>query len=259
VKRDDRQQAIMDLLVTDGEVEMDALADRFAVSRMTIHRDLDDLEGAGLLRKIRGGATIRSGTQFESDFRFRERQGAPAKLAMARAALRLVEPGMTVMINDGSMAAILGQQLAACRPLTVITNNAAVMDALKAEAGITLIALGGVYSAKFNAYLGKVTEDALAHLRADLAFISSPAVSGLEVFHMDETVVRSKQAMMRQGARRVLLVNHSRFGKAALHRLAALSEFHHIITDQPPAPEARAALDEAGLSLTIADPQEAEA
>ena len=42
-------------------------------------------------------------------------------------------------------------------------------------------------------------------------------------------------------------------------RLAALSEFHHIITDQPPAPEARAALDEAGLSLTIADPQEAEA
>ena len=27
MKRDDRQQAIMDLLVTDGEVEMDALAD----------------------------------------------------------------------------------------------------------------------------------------------------------------------------------------------------------------------------------------
>ena len=29
---------------------------------------------------------------------------------MAEAALELVEPGMTVMVNDGSMAALLGGQ-----------------------------------------------------------------------------------------------------------------------------------------------------
>lgn len=258
MKRDDRQQAIMDLLVTDGEVDLDALSDRFQVSRMTIHRDLDDLETAGLLRKIRGGATIRSGTQFESDFRFRERQDGPAKTAMAEAALRLVEPGMSVMINDGSMAAILGKMLTARRPLTVITNNAAVIDALKAEAGITLIALGGVYSAKFNAYLGKVTEDALAGLRADISFISSPAVSGLEVFHMDDAVVRAKRAMILQGAIRVLLVNHARFGRAALHRLATLDEFDHIITDASPAEDNLTALRQAGLTLTISDTEKAE-
>ncbi|ETX30827.1 DeoR/GlpR family DNA-binding transcription regulator [Roseivivax isoporae] len=253
MKRDDRQQAIMDMLVAEGEVELDALSERFGVSKMTIHRDLDDLEGAGLLRKIRGGATIRSGTQFESDFRFRERQDSEAKTAMARAALRLVEPGMSVMINDGSMAAILGQMLVARRPLTVITNNAAVIDALRAEAGVTLIALGGVHSAKFNAYLGKVTEDALAGLRADIAFISSPAVSGLEVFHMDDSVLRAKRAMMDRAARRVLLVNHARFGHAALHRLATLAEFDHIITDSAPDPETCAALRAAGLPLTLSD------
>ena len=258
MKRDDRQQAIMDVLVAEGEVEVDALSERFAVSRMTIHRDLDDLEAAGLLRKIRGGATIRSGTQFESDFRFRARQDGAAKTAMAQAALRLIEPGMSVLINDGSMAATLGQMLMARRPLTVITNNAAVIDALRGEAGITLIALGGVYSAKFNAYLGKVTEDALAQLRADICFISSPAVSGLEVFHMDDDVVRTKRAMIAQGALRVLLVNHTRFGRAALHRLGHLSEFDHIITDTTPARENLTAFHKAGLTLTIADTQEAD-
>ncbi len=251
MKREERQQAIMDLLVAEGAVELDDLSNRFAVSKMTIHRDLDELEGDGLLRKIRGGASIESGTQFESDFRFRERQGGPAKTSMAEAALQLVEPGMTVMINDGSMAAILGRRLVTKRPLIVITNNAAVIDALRGEAGITLIALGGVYSSKFNAYLGKVTEDTLAQLRADIAFISSPAAQGLDVFHMDDDVVRAKRAMIEQATRRCLLINHTRFGNAALYRLAALSEFDDIITDEAPDEKTMAELDRAGLTLTI--------
>ena len=111
MKRDERRQAIMDLLVGARAVDLDDLADRFAVSRMTIHRDLDDLEQAGLLRKVRGGATIEAGTQFESDFRIRALQDSDAKARMARAALDLVEPGMTVMVNDGSMAALLGANL----------------------------------------------------------------------------------------------------------------------------------------------------
>lgn len=258
MKRDERQNAIMDLLVAEGEVELDTLADSFAVSKMTIHRDLDELEGAGLLRKMRGGATIRSGTQFESDFRLRERQGAVAKSAMAETALKLIEPGMTVMINDGSMAAVLSQKLIAKRPLTVITNNAAVIDALKAESGIKVIALGGVYSSKYNAFLGRITEDALAQLRADIAFISSPAVYALEVFHMDEAVVGTKRAMMAQARRCCLLVNHARFGHAALHKLADLSEFDHIITDRLPEPDACAALEQAGLKLTISGTEEAD-
>ena len=86
MKREDRRQAIMDALIAERAVELDALADRFAVSKMTIHRDLDELEQAGLLRKVRGGATIEAGTQFESDFRIRALQDGEAKARMARAA-----------------------------------------------------------------------------------------------------------------------------------------------------------------------------
>lgn len=256
VKRNDRQRAIIELLVNQGEVGLDDLAGRFGVSKMTIHRDLDELEGEGLLRKVRGGATIEASTQFESDFRFRERQGTEAKAAMAEAALTLVEPGMTVMVNDGSMAALLGARLVEKCPLTVITNNAAVIDALRAEPGVTLIGLGGTYSAKFNAFLGTLAETALAGLRADLAFISTPAVSGLEAFHMDDGVVRAKRAMMASATRRCLLVNHLRFDRTALHRLARLDEFDVIITDKAPSAAVRAALEGAGLDVTVANAKE---
>lgn len=234
MKREDRQQAIMDLLVAQGAVDLDDLVSRFAVSRMTIHRDLDDLETAGLLRKIRGGATIEAGTRFESDFRYRERQGGTTKARMAQTALDLIEPGMTVLINDGSTAAALGRALVAKRPLTVITNNAAILDALRDETGVTLIALGGVYSPKYNAYFGKLTEDALANLRADLVFISTPALADGAAFHPEESVIATKRAMMRAGGQVWLMVNHARFGHSALHKLADLTAFDGLITDTAP-------------------------
>ncbi|SEL08520.1 DeoR/GlpR family DNA-binding transcription regulator [Pacificibacter marinus] len=252
MKREDRKQAIMDLLVSNGAVDLDDLAQRFTVSKMTIHRDLDDLETAGVMRKIRGGGTIDAGTQFESDFRFRAQQDRDAKNAMAETALTLIEPGMTVMINDGSMAATLGARLPERRPLTVITNNAAILESLKNETGITLIATGGVYSAKFNGYFGMMTEAALTALRADVAFISAPAVSGLEVFHMNETVVRAKRAMIAAGAKTYLLVHHNRFGRTALHKLADLSEFDAVITDAKPDADSLTAIDQANLKLTFA-------
>ena len=253
MKRDERQQAIMDLLVEQGSVDLDDLATRFVVSKMTIHRDLDELEQAGVLRKIRGGATTEAGTQFESDFRFRERRSGASKDRMTTEALKLVEPGMTVMVNDGSTAAVLGRRLVEKRPLTVITNNGAVIDALRDEAGITLIALGGTYSAKFNAYFGVVTECALERLRADIAFISVPAVSGMQAFHMDDEVVRAKRAMQASATQSCLLVNHARFDRTALHKLCDLTDYAAIITDDTPSDAARDALVTGGVALTIAN------
>jgi DNA-binding Lrp family transcriptional regulator len=52
----DRQREILNLLEEQGSVRIDALSDRFGVSAMTIHRDLDQLQMGGRLRKVRGGA-----------------------------------------------------------------------------------------------------------------------------------------------------------------------------------------------------------
>jgi DeoR/GlpR family transcriptional regulator of sugar metabolism len=233
MKPEERRQAIIDILVESRAVALDDLAARFAVSKMTIHRDLDDLEQAGVLRKVRGGATIDAGTQFESDFRFRELQEADIKRAIAEAAADLVEPGMTVMINDGSMASVLGEVLARRHPVTIITNNAAILERNKGESGVALMGLGGLYSLKFNGYFGIVTEQALSRLRADIAFISAPAIAGRLAYHMDETVVRTKRAMMASSRQTCLLINSRRFGHTALHVLADLNEFGTVISDRP--------------------------
>lgn len=52
----DRRRQILALLQEQGIVLIRNLSERFDVSHMTIHRDLDQLEEGGHLRKVRGGA-----------------------------------------------------------------------------------------------------------------------------------------------------------------------------------------------------------
>lgn len=244
-----RRQAIMDLLMDAGSASVDDMASRFDVSRMTIHRDLDELEQAGLLRKTHGGASIQSSPQFESDFRYREKIATAEKHRIAAHAAGFIEPGQIIIIDDSSTAGALADYLSAIRPLTVITNNLGVIGKLSGVNGITLISLGGQYNKRFNGFFGIITEEALRAVRADIAFLSSSAIHGASAFHQDQEVVQTKRQMMRSAARTHLLVDHKKFGKSALHFLTALDGFDVVLTGAEIDMAHEASLREAGINL----------
>lgn len=253
MKLDDRRRGIIDLLMETGSASVDELSFRFGVSRMTIHRDLDDLERDGLLRKLRGGASLQSDAQFESDFRYRQRQAVPEKRRIAALAAQFVEPGQTVMVDDSSTAGNLTRHLVDLRPLTVITNNLSVVQDLADEGGITVIAIGGQYSKKFHGFFGLPAEEALRSLRADIAFVSTSAIDGTSAFHQDQEVVQTKRLMIAGARRRYLLADHSKFGRTALHFMAPLAVFDAVVTGGEPPQEVRAALEAEGVLLKVAD------
>ncbi|MBP7002628.1 DeoR/GlpR family DNA-binding transcription regulator [Amaricoccus sp.] len=246
-----RRQAIMEALIEAGSATVDDLSARFAVSRMTIHRDLDELEAGGLLRKVRGGASIRSSARFESDYRYRASLAAAEKDRIARAAARLVEPGQTVILDDGSTAGAVARHLAARRPVTVITNNLTAIGELAGANGVTLIALGGQYSRKFHGFFGLACEEAMRGLRADVAFLSSSAIRGAAAWHQNQEVVQAKRLMIAAADQRRLLVDHTKFGRPALHFLCDLVAFDSVLTDRAPGEEDRAALEAAGARLDV--------
>ena len=252
MKSGDRRDGIMDWMLQLGTVTVDDLAARFGVSKMTIHRDLDDLETAGFLRKIRGGASVQSSSRFESDYRYRQKAAAEEKERIARAAAAMVEPGQTVIIDDGSTSGRVAAHLLDLKPLTVITNNLAVIDQLAAVPGINLIALGGNYSRKFNGFFGLVTEEALKSLRADIAFLTSSAIHGTAAFHQEQAVVQTKRLMIAAAEHAYLLVDHGKFDKRALHFLADLKAFSAVITGSPVGEDLGRHFAEAGVVLTVA-------
>ena len=234
MKAERRRRAIVEMLAKSGNASVEVLAEEFGVSRMTVHRDLDELESAGLLRKIRGGATVAESQRFMADFSVRRIQGVEEKRRIAEAAIGHVEPGDTVVVDDGSTAAAMADVLPKKLPLTIITNNLSIIERMTEQPGANLIALGGEYSRKFNGFFGLLAESAIRGLRADVAFISCSAVHGTRAFHQDQEVVQCKRLKMEAAERRYLLVDHSKFGKPGLHFLSNLSDFDEIITSRMP-------------------------
>ena len=62
-----RREAVRRRVAELGYVRVDQLAQECGVSIMTVHRDLDELETRGFLRKIRGGATSAPMRTFHGD------------------------------------------------------------------------------------------------------------------------------------------------------------------------------------------------
>lgn len=221
----------MDAVMTEGAIRIEQLADQFAISLMTVHRDLDELESRGLLRKTRGVATALSTSLVESSDVYRSSRQIVEKEAVARAALDFIEPGQALVLDDSTTTLHLVQHLESKAPLTVITNVLTIMNQLAGVQGVTLLALGGEYYNWCSAFMGGMTRQAIERLRPDVSIMSTPAITGDIVYHQMLETVDTKRAMLNSSKKRILLVDHTKFEKRALHRLAHLTEFDVVIVD----------------------------
>ncbi len=226
-----RREQIRTRVVDEGFVRIEQLAADLGVTPMTIRRDLDFLQSKGWLRKVRGGATAQPSTAFHGDVRHRMQAMAPEKEALAQAALRLVKPGQSILLDESTTALALARLLPGRAPLTVITYFEPVIRELAGTPGIDLISLGGDYYPAYDAFLGLRTIDAVAGLHADVLFASTTAITRGNCYHQSPETVAVKRALMEACDRRILLVDHTKFQRRGLYQMAPVSAFDLVIVD----------------------------
>jgi DeoR/GlpR family transcriptional regulator of sugar metabolism len=248
----ERRQAIADLILEAGSVMVDCLVERFEVSRMTIHRDLDQLEDQGVLRKVRSGATALPANNFESDVRFRLHQQTEAKQRLAEAALEHLGGVQSVCLDDATTLLPLARLLAEIPGTTVISNFLPIIKELTTRDTVKLIALGGEYRARFDTFTGLICEQVIQSLRLDVFVTSTTAVCDGVAYHPDPEIVKVKRAMMAAATRKILLVDNSKFGKAALHRVAGLEEFDLVVMESSQDSKLIESCESAGISVCLA-------
>lgn len=231
--RAQRLKRIADDVLANGSMLVDDLAATLNVSRMTIHRDLDDLERQGILRKVRNGATAQPSSVFESNVTFRLTSAVEAKQRIGKFAATLIEPGQSILLDEATSLLPLVDELVSVGELTVITNFMTIMKRLTDVESVRLIALGGEYLRRFDTYTGVTCEAAIHGLAANAYFTSTSAIAAGAAYHPDPQIAAIKRAMMRAASKRYLLADSSKFGRTALFKVADLEQFDKIIVDQP--------------------------
>ena len=252
-RREQRQEQMSQFVIARGSATAADLAEEFAVSVNTIHRDLDDLERRGVVRKFHGGVTAQPSGVFETNVAYRLRQMVPEKQQVARQAARFVEPGMSILLDDSTTALQLIPHLAERTPLKVVTNYQEAMHRLSAIDGISLLGLGGEYDNQHDAFLGVMCLQCIDAIRVDACFISTSAARGADAYHQEERVVAFKRAMLDSAARRYLLLDHTKLEKVALHRLVPLSTFDAVVVDSGASEAALADLRQYQVPYEVAE------
>ncbi len=249
-----RQRAIVELVLRRGSVSVEDICNRMGVSVMTVYRDITTLEESGLLQRDRGRVTAVATGLHEASAAFRLKQQPGAKAALATVAARLIAPGSSLMLDDSTSGIFVLRALRPDIPLTVITNSLLVARETNLMPNVKLFMSGGEYQGWADALMGPTALHTLSTLDADVCVLSASGIEDGRCFHPYEDVAAVKQAMLHGARFSILLLDHDKLRRHALHSFAHLRDFDLVITDNETSPEDMARFKDWEATVEVAEP-----
>jgi DeoR/GlpR family transcriptional regulator of sugar metabolism len=254
----ERRDAILRALLPSGAATVADLAAALEVSEMTIRRDLVALASRQLVEKVHGGAVLAKGGAAEPHFATKRRINAPAKAAIAEAAVALVHDGMTVALSAGTTTWQVARRLqgGGLRDLTFVTNSLNVAGALEANGWHSIVVSGGSFRTPSDALVGPFANQTLRQLNADLLLLGVHSIDARVGLTTPNVAEAETNRIMVAGARRVVVVaDSSKLGQVSLATFAACDEVDELITDTGADQATLDGLADAGLGIRLVPPE----
>ena len=252
-----RHEVIVAEVRRRGSVRVSDLALLLGVSDMTVRRDLETLDEAGLLDKVHGGAALRDErTTDEPGFEAKSLRNTAEKHAIAMAAASLVRPGTAVGITAGTTTWQLAYHIVEVADLTVVTNSVRVADVLhQAQRPDRTVVLTGGVRTPSDALVGPVAVATMRSLHLDQVFLGVHGISERAGFTTPNLMeAETNRAFVSSTEHLVVLADHTKWGIAGLSSQAALDDASVLISDRLLPAAARAILSDRVGRLILADP-----
>lgn len=249
---DERRQHILSVIQSEGRVLVGELSRNLGISQITIRKDLDHLQGKGLVKRTHGGALrIQSSALFDPTLQEKQKQHAQEKQRIAAAAAEMVEEGQCVMLDSGTTTTAVAHALKRFSQLTVITNAVNIAAEL-ASTNLEVILVGGSLRKNSFSLVGPLAEDVLHEMHADIVFL------GVDGFDPEVGVTtpnflesRVNRAMVKAARRVVAVCDSTKFKRRSLSRIVPPSQIHCVITDRNLLPETAAALRAQNIEVLL--------
>jgi DeoR family transcriptional regulator of aga operon len=235
--KNERDKEILRQLLKDGEVTVERLAERFETSPATIRRELSDLEGAGLLRRIHGGAIQVEPMLYEpfrllSSFAAQGQMQVAEKRRIGLAAAEMIKDGEIVALSAGTTTTQVGRSIHDRKGVTVVTNAINIAMELSHRVDLKIIMTGGFLNKDYFALTGASGIAAIHEMFYDRAFISVDGIHPEHGLTSDSPELSAiSRAIIQQSSKTIVVADHSKFGKVCRTVIAPVEKVHLIITD----------------------------
>jgi DeoR family transcriptional regulator, glycerol-3-phosphate regulon repressor len=246
-----RQSEILKILETRGSVAIAELSAALNVSPETIRRDVKPMEDAGSLVRMHGAVAL-AGQSGEAPFQKRMGENAAAKRAIAKALAATIHDGDAVMLDTGTTTSFLARALMGHRRLMVVTNSSDIARTLATVNGNRVYMAGGELRPDNGAAFGTSALDFISRFSVSHAVISAGAVDTRGVMDFDLDEAEFARAVLSRGERRVVVTDHSKFGRRGLISVSGFDGVTDLVSDAPPPEAIGEALMVAGTRLVLA-------
>ena len=242
-----RRRAIIDTLNERGEVSVEALAQQFMTSEVTIRKDLAALENNGLLLRKFGGA-VPLPREYVADHS--NEKVSKRKQALAKAAISLIRDHNRIIIDSGQTTAALLPELTARQGLVVMTNCLHIANALtELENEPTLLMTGGTWDQQSEAFQGQLAEQVLRSYDFDQLFIGADGID-TERGTTTYNELYSLSRVMAEVAREVIVMAESEKVGRRIHNVELpWSKVDILISDDDLPDEARKKIQNQGVKV----------
>jgi len=253
-----RRARVLDELRRAGGVKVSQLTGLLGVSDMTVRRDLEQLDSAGMLHRVHGGAVPGGNVTEEPGFEANSSREQPAKQAIAARAAELVRPGTAIAVSAGTTTWAMARHLTSVHDLTVVTNSTTIahtISALATSGRRTVILTGGARTPS-AALVGPVAQLAIRSLHVDQLFIGVHGIDPDAGFTTPNIAEAQTNRTLIECARQVVVVADStKWSNVGLADFGALSDADVLITDDGLPEEAKSALAEQIAEVIIVSPR----
>ncbi len=228
----ERQEAILDQVVTNGFVTIEALAEQFNLSAQTIRRDIIELANLGRLQRFHGGAGPLDATESARlDYQAKRLLNQREKAFVGRKAATMIPDGATIYLDVGTTIEACAQDLAKRPGFTIFTNSMrSAMAFDPAEHHVFL--LGGRMAGRDGSLVGEEIVQKLADVHLDFAIIACSAIDqNSRVMDFDMAKISIKRAAIAVANKSFLLATQTKFNRTALASISHVDQFDEVITD----------------------------
>lgn len=228
-----RRSQIADFINREGQTTFSRLKAVFPdCSDMTLRTDLKELDRERRIIRIHGGAkSIDTVVRLDDMYSKKVNRNVERKQQIAKKALQLIKPGMSIFIDCGSTLMQFAKSLPD-ESFFIVTNNISCAYDIARLTKPEIYILGGRLARLNMSTASAANKELLDGYNFDVAFIAATAYSVAQGFTcqmgaMDE----SRAIVMRRSRKRVVLIDSSKIGRVFPVTCFSIGDVDAIVSD----------------------------